>query len=209
MGAFSGSISYKIFYIDGELPSGWKDKYLDRIKHFAFQSLVPEDDREEAIGWVPVERPLENEFPLARVVYNDFIALGLRRDAYSISPDRLKAEIAATTREFLASHESEKLTKAQKEQIRKDVKLALKRESLPTMKVIDIAWQLSEMQVRFWSQSPKMIEMFQGLFEETFELKLLPSNPYVRAVHVGDPDDTAALADLEPSDFVHAQVGIS
>lgn len=209
MGAFNGSISYKIYHVEGELPSSWKENYLSRIKHFAFEALTPEEDRDEAIGWVPIERPLENEFPLARVIYNDFLALGLRRDAYSISPDRQKAEIAAATREFLSSHESEKLTKAQKDQLKKDTRLRLKRDSLPSMKVIDMSWNLSEMEVRFWSQSPKIGEIFQALFEETFQLKLIPSNPYTRAVQLTDESTVEALANVEPSDFVHASVGVA
>lgn len=208
MGAFSGSMSYKQFYVEGDLPSDWKEKYLERITHFAFEALSPDEERDEAFGWVPVERPLERDFPLARVVFNDFITLGLRRDAFSISPDRLKAEVASRTREFLKSNKSEKLTKSQKEEIGRTTKLHLREQALPTMKVIDMSWNISEMHVRFWNQSPKTCELFQGLFEETFQLKLMPANPYVNALKANlNASEIEKLAEVEPSHFVNASVG--
>ena len=208
MGAFSGSISYKQFYVEGELPSNWKEKYLERISHFAFEPLSPDDERDEAYGWVPVERPLEREFPLARVMFNEYITLGLRRDAFSISPDRLKAEIAAETREFLASHKSEKLNKTQKEEIARNTKLGLRQQALPTMKVIDMSWNIDEKHIRFWNQSPKMCELFQGLFEETFQLKLKPANPYINALKAElNAEEVEALSEVETSHFVNGTVG--
>ncbi len=208
MGAFSGSISYKQFYVEGDLPNDWKEKYLERITHFAFEELTADDERDEAFGWVPVERPLERDFPLARVIFNEYLTLGLRRDAFSISPDRLKAETAAGTREFLADHKSEKLNKTQKEEIARDTKLRLRERALPTMKVIDMSWNLDEKHVRFWNQSPKICELFQGLFEETFQLKLKPANPYINALKSElNEDELEFLTEVEPSHFVHGTVG--
>lgn len=209
MGAFSGSMSYKLFFVEGELPSAWKDHFFERIAMRAFDELSPDDEDEESYGWVPIERPLSREFPYAHVVYNDYLNLGFRKDKYSISTDRFKAQLAAMQREYLAQNELEKLTRLQRDDIKTMVRNDLKRRTLPSMKVTDMSWNLTRGEVRFWSQSNKLCELFQGYFEDTFGMKLLPAGPYITGVQLGlEPEQVAALASSEPTNFVDGHVGV-
>ena len=209
MGAFNGSMSYKLFFVEGDLPSGWKEHFLERITARAFSELSPDDEDEEAYGWVPIERPLDREFPYASVVYNDYLNLGFRKDKFAISTDRFKAQFAAVTREFLSQNEQEKLTRMQRDDLKKMVRNDLKRRTLPTMKVTDVSWNLSRAEVRFWSQSTKLCELFQGYFEDTFGMKLMPAGPYITAIQIGlDPETIATLAMVEPTNFVEGRVGV-
>ena len=208
MGAFSGSMTYKLFFVQGELPSGWKEQFLERVAHRRFRDLKPDDEDEESYGWVPIDRPLDSDFPLAHVLYNDYLNLGFRRDKYSLSTDRLKAELARVTAEFIKQNEIEKLTKMQRDDLKTMVRNDLKRRTLPAMKVTDMSWNISTMQVRFWSQSAKLCELFQGVFEDTFGLKLMPSSPYINGMQCGlDNDALANLALVEPTNFVQGRVG--
>ena len=209
MGAFSGSMSYKLFFVQGELPAQWKEQFLERVTHRAFEPLTPDDEDEESYGWVPLERPLEREFPYASVVYNDYLNLGFRRDKYSISTDLFKAQLSAVTREFLAQNAQEKLTRMQRDDLKKMTRTDLKRRTLPTMKITDMSWNLSRGEVRFWSQSGKLCELFQGYFEDTFGMKIMPSGPYITAVQLGlDADLAAELSAVEPTNFVEGRVGV-
>lgn len=209
MGAFSGSMSYKLFFVQGEVPPAWKEPFLERITHRAFEELDPDGEDEEAYGWVPIERPLEREFPANQVVFQDYLNLGFRRDKYAIPTDLFKAQLAAVTRTFLAQNQQEKLTRMQKDDLKKMVRNDLKRRTLPTMKVTDMSWNIDRGELRFWSQSNKLCELFQGYFEDTFGLKLLPAGPYISAVQLGlEPEAVAALADVEPTNFVEGRVGL-
>lgn len=209
MGAFSGSISYTLFFVQGDLPPKWKEQFLERIELRAFEELTPDQEDEESLGWVPLERPLERKFPYAHVVYNDYLSLGFRRDRYSISTDRFKAELASITREFLLQNDQEKLTRLQKEDLSNMVRSDLKSKTMPKMKVTDMVWNLARGEVRFWSQSNKMCELLQGYFEDTFGMKLLPAGPYITAVQLGlEPEQVETLTRTEPTNFVEGHVGI-
>ncbi len=209
MGAFTGSMSYKLFFVEGELPAQWKEQFLERIAQRAFEPVSPDEEDEESYGWVPIERPLELEFPYASVVYNDYLNLGFRRDKFSISTDLFKASLGAVTREFLKQNAQENLTRMQRDDLKKMVRTDLKRRTLPAMKITDMSWHLGRGEVRFWSQSPKMCELFQGYFEDTFGMKIVPSGPYVTGVQLQlDPELTAALAAAEPTNFVEGRVGV-
>ena len=209
MGAFAGSISYKLFFVEGELPSSWKEAFLERIKHRRYQELSPEEEDEEKYGWVVAERPLETEFFLNNVVYNDYLNLGFRRDRYAIPTERFKAELAKVSREFMRQNELNRLTKFQKEDLSKMVRNDMKRKSIPQMKVTDMSWNLERGELRFWSQSAKLCELFQGYFEDTFGVKILPAGPYISAVRQDlDPALIEKLAAVEPTNFVEGRVGI-
>ena len=70
------------------------------------------------------------------------------------------------------------------------VKRRLKEQQLPRMRIIDMSWDIRAGRVRFWSQSNKMCELFQGFFQDTFGPKLLPGNPYINAVELElEPDE--------------------
>lgn len=209
MGAFSGSMSYKLFFVEGDLPSGWKDHFLERIAMRKFEEISPDEEEEESYGWVPIQRPLSDEFIYAQVVYNDYLNLGFRKDKYAISTDLFKARLALVQHEYLAQNDLEKLTRLQKDDIKTMVRNDLKRRTLPGMKVTDMSWHLGRGEVRFWSQSNKLCELFQGYFEDTFGMKLLPASPYITGVQLGlDAELVTALASTEPTNFVDGHVGV-
>lgn len=203
MGAFSGSMSYKLFFVQGDLPAEWKDAFFERIAFRAFTDLSPDDEDEQAYGWVQIERPLSKEFPVHGVLFNDYLNLGFRRDAYSIPAELFKAQLAEVQREFMVQNSVERLTRMQREDLKVLVRNDLKRRTLPSLKVTDMSWNLTRGEVRFWSQSTKLCELFQGYFEDTFGLKLMPASPYVTGMHLDlDADLLAELATVEPTNFI-------
>lgn len=205
MGALQGTLSYKLFYVDGELDDDFKQKLVENITHRAFEELDAEDEDTERYGWVPIENPLRVEFELFNVLFDNFINLGLRHDKWSVPSSLLKAHVAQAERTFMTDHNKERLSKFEKEDIKKLVFKELRERSLPRMGVIDMSWDLQSGRVRFWNQSAKTCELFQGLFEDTFGLKLLAANPYINAVQLELGDDfVGELAMVDPADFVGA-----
>ena len=203
MGAINGTLSYKIFHVHGEIQDDWKEKYLERIRKNSFTPLNPEDEDEVSEGWVPIDRPLQVEFDLYSVLFDHYINLGFRQDKYSIPSALLKAHVAEAEREFMQQNDKDKLSKFERDDIKAIVKHELKEKQLPRMRVFDVSWDLQKERVRFWSQSNKMCETFQGFFEDTFGLKILPANPYINAVEGGlTPKEVERLGILEASNFI-------
>jgi recombination associated protein RdgC len=207
MGALQGTLTYKLFYVQGELSETWQEEIVEKIKQRAFEPLDPDADEEERYGWVPIETPLKVEFELHKVVFDHFLNLGLRQDKYAIPSALLKAHIEEAERVYMQENSKERLSKFEREDIRDLVRKQLKRLMLPRMGVIDMSWDVQSKRVRFWSQSNKSCELFQGLFEDTFGLKILPANPYIDALQLElAPELVARLGEVDPANFLGAHI---
>lgn len=203
MGVFSGSLSYKTFYVHGELPDDWKTRYVERIRHHSFDPLDPSDEDGVSEGWVPLDRPLETEFDLYSILYDHYLTLGFRRDKYTIPKALLDAHIAEAEREYRVKNDKDKLSKYERDDIATIVERELREKQLPKMRVIDMCWDIRNDRVRFWSQANARCETFQQLFEKTFEVDLVRANPYTNAVELGvEGDRLETLKELEPTNFI-------
>lgn len=202
MGALQGTLTYKLFYLEEEVPDDFLQGVLERIRHRAFEPLDPDEEEEERYGWVPIENPLRVEFEHFNVVFDHFINLGLRHDKYALPSALVKAHVAQSERDYMVQHDKERLSKFEKEDIKLMVRKQLKARSLPRMKVIDMSWDFHSGRVRFFNQSAKTCELFQGLFEDTFGLKLYPANPYINARDLDlSPEQLERLSLVDPSVF--------
>lgn len=202
MGALNGSLSYTRFYVEGSLPSNFRKVFLDAVRLYAFEPLKPEDDDEERHGWCNIEHPLDLEFDEHKIFFNEYMNLALRIDKWRIPGPILKAYCTEAERDYLAKNNKEKLRKSEKEDIKALVTADMKRRLFPTLKTIDMSWNVHTGMVRFWNQSAKTCELFQDLFEQTFNLRLVPDSPYISALQGEmNGDQMSLLPQLEPTTF--------
>lgn len=207
MGALKGTITYTKLYVRGELPDGFRDSFVERIRLRAFQPLTVEDDAEQRAGWCSIEDPLDTELDHNKLYFNSYLNLGLRTDRWVIPGPLLKAHLAEAEREHLAKRGRDRLSKREKEEIRVTVSRRLRRQVLPVMGVVDLSWNLITGVVRFWSQSPKALESMMELFEDTFGLPLLPESPAASAISLGlTAAQQQALEALTPTVFHAATI---
>lgn len=198
MGAFEGSLSFKTYYVQGEPPNHFQEDYLQRLQHRFFQPLSPVGDDERSMGWVLVQDPMAEKMVRDKVFYNQFIVAGLRIDKWSIPTAWLKAKMNQRVAERYPDPER-KLSKRQKNEIKLEVMLDIKQHILPTMKVIDMCWNITERKLRFWSTSKKLCEEFVEFFEDTFELTLVPDSPFMMAKDLGIGEKLLdKMLDIEP-----------
>lgn len=202
MGALQGTLTYKVFYVHDEVPEDFHTEILERVKERAFEELTPESEDDEHYGWVPIEHPLRVEFERFNIVFDHFVNLGLRQDKYAIPSNLLKAHVSQAERAYKTEHDKDRLSKFERQDIKDVVRGELKNQSLPRMKVVDMSWDLRSGRIRFWNQSAKTCELFQGLFEDTFGLKILPANPYINAMQLELANEhVEMLAAVEPLNF--------
>lgn len=202
MGALKGNLSYAKLYLRGALPEAFRDTFVERIRIRAFQPLTVEEEAEQRTGWCSIENPLDCELDHSKVFFNSYLNLGLRTDRWVIPGPLLKAHLAEAEREHLQKRGREKLTRREKEEIRVTVSRRLRAQVLPVMSVIDLSWNLENGVVRFWSQSPRALEALTELFEDTFQLGLVPESPATAALSLGMSDaHQRALEALTPTVF--------
>ena len=202
MGALKGSISFSKFYVRGELVEAFRDVFVERIRLRAFRPLTVQEDDEQRVGWCSIENPLDCELDHGKIYFNSYLNLGLRIDRWQIPSPLFKAHFGEAEREHLQKRGREKLTRREKEELTAVVSKRLRKQLIPTMKVIDLAWNLDTGVVRFWNQSPRVHETLEELFEDTFQLDLVPESPYTAAARIGLEEAHArAFETLEPATF--------
>jgi len=202
VGALKGSISYSLFFVDGEPPKGFSDSFMERIQEFRFQELTAENEEDFTWGWTAVGDMLDVDFTKSKVYRNEYLCLGMRVDKWSLPGALLKARIQQRGEAHMREFEKTKLLRSEKEQIRETVTREMKGQTLPSASLVDMVWNLEQGRVRFWTQSSTRVELFTELFESTFELRLVPTGPYVASLHVGLSDtEIGKIPDIEQSRF--------
>lgn len=205
MGAFSGSMSYVLYFLDEPLAADWKSKYMTAIHHYRLKPLNIESEVERAVGWSHPQYPLETELDLSEVLYTDYLVLGMRIDTWQVPSAMVKLHTDAEVRHIMQTQNKERLNRYEVAEIKERIRLDMKRKTLPMTKCVEMVWHLEQGWVKFFSQSQKLLGEFVDLFEETFQLRLKPHGPFVSATR-GRFDHLAlteeSLLGLEPESFV-------
>lgn len=214
MGALEGSLTFKTFYVEGEPPNDFQEIYLRKLQDKFFEPLSPVGDDERTTGWVPAQDPIATEFRREQLFFNQYIVFAMRIDKWALPSAWVKAMTRQAISERLPELEAEeakrqsdegklrpkaKLSKREKDKIKLEVMTEIKHKVLPSMKVIDVVWNISEGTVRFWSTSAAICDEFAELFESTFGLTLNADSPFLMARHLGfDEKQLDAMVDAEP-----------
>lgn len=206
MGAQRGTLTFTRLFVRGKPPRDLRQRYLQAIRHRAFQPLTVEGEAEEATGWCVIDRVFDLEFDLDKIFHDRYLLLGLRVDRWRLPSALLKAHLAEEERKFLEKHSQKKLTRAQKQELKHRVTVRLRRKVVPSSKSVDLCWDLDSGVVLFFSHSQRLLTDFAELFEKTFELAVDEDTPYLAATRASLPfDPVRALRHVEPLSFSSAR----
>ncbi len=205
MGALKGNISYTRFFAQGDTPEDFQERWMKRIQLRAFKPLTLEDDALDRIGWCSIEHPFDLELEYEKVFFNNYVNLGLRIDRWVIPGPLFKAQFAEAEKVYLQKRGREKLSRAEKEELKMAVSKKLRKQLVPAMQVVDVSWNMESGIVRVFSGSQKTLGAFEEIFEKSFELKVVPESPYTTAERRGlSPRESQVMDRLEPSPFTLA-----
>jgi recombination associated protein RdgC len=208
MPALKGSLTYARYYIDGEVPDDFRDKFVKAIRLRAMKPLEPDEDVAERSGWCRMGEPFEVDLGYEDVFYNNYLNLGFRADKWVIPGPMLRAKLRDAEASYLQKKGRERLTRKERTELKELVAKKLRRQVVPAMRVVDMSWSLEEGVVRFFSQSPKQGALLAELFTKTFALKLVPETPYTLAVRLGISKAQDKLWEqIEPTSLALAEEG--
>lgn len=196
MGILFNTISICQFRVVGDRPS--KDLYewvSERLAKNSFRSI---DNTTEVAssGWVHLDDSSENSFAYPRAFWRDpYLAFTLRRDQRKVPSALFRAHLKNAESEFLAAHpDMRRVPKQKKEELGEAMRAALYAKSLPVPSAYDAVWDTRSGLVTFTSLSPKVMELFENHFKNTFNgLRLLMLHPFSRAEQVLRDDLKPAL----------------
>lgn len=185
MPALRGSLTYARFFVDGDVPDDFREKYMRAIRLRAMKPLEPEDDDLDRSGWCKLAEPFEIELRYDDVFYNEYVALGFRTDRWQIPGPMLKARVREAEATYLEKKGREKLGRKERAELKETVARKLRKQTAPATRVVDLTWSMNDGIVRFFSHSDKAAGNMTELFHKTFGLRLVAESAYTLAERLG------------------------
>lgn len=185
MPALRGSLTYARFFVDGDVPDDFREKFMRAIRLRAMKPLEAEDEDLERCGWCKVGEPFELELHYEDVFYNEYVNLGVRTDKWQLPQAILKQRVREAEAAYLEKKGRERLGRAEKAELKELVARKLRKQSAPATRMVDVSWSMNEGVVRFFSHAEKAAGTMIELFFKTFGLKLVPEAPYTLAARLG------------------------
>jgi DNA recombination-dependent growth factor C len=202
MGFASRSVSVIRYRVKGEMEGSFWDAVDTGIKRGAYRELDTPGEL-VGIGWTSIDDFADNSFSGAAYVRGNFVALALRVDIARVPPRILEIELRKETRKILQETGRQRLSSAQRRELKDAVKDKLKRQVFPSIQVFDLVWDTTKHVVYFASLSVKARERLEDLFKKSFGLSLIPLIPYIRAEELlASPEQKQSLENIRPSSMV-------
>jgi len=203
MPALTGSLSYTRFFVQGEVPDDFRQRYMRAIRLRAIQPLTADDDVLERSGWTALSDPQGPELDYADVFFNTYLNLGFRTDRWVLPASLVRTKLREAETLYRAKKGRERLSRQEKTELKQLVIRKLRKLTIPAMRTVDLSWSLEEGIVRFFSHSPRAVMNMTELFKKTFHLELLAESPYTLAARLGlDESQEKSWEDLSPTLFL-------
>lgn len=202
MGALKGGMTVKRFRVVDGPPENVRSAAIKALRARPFRPLAAEEDEERASGWVVNGRLLDTDFSAEKVLLGDYLALTFRIDTWKVPSATLEAHVQARELELLAESGGDALPRQARSELKEQVRRSLRRQSLPSMKGVDLVWHLVTGRVWVWTHSARVLEEIEGLFEDTFQRRLHYEDPFSAALHLGWQEEAGApLMSALPAQF--------
>ena len=140
--------------------------------------------------------PAENSFAHPRAFWRDhYLAVTLRQDQRRVPSALFRAHLKNAESEFLAEHPGlRRVPKQKREELRRGREGSPLCQDPSVPSTYDAVWDTRSNLVTFTSLSPKVMELFENHFKNTFEgLRLVMLHPFSRAERVLGDDLKPAL----------------
>lgn len=202
MGILANTVSFCQYQVFGDLPSGDPAEWAGPL--LAKNAFLPIDNsaEETSAGWVALDDPQSRDFSERRDFFRPpQLCFTLRRDQRRVPAALLRRELQRAEEEFLAAHPGlQRAPKQKREELREAVKGRLLARTLPVPSLFDVVWDCESGILTFTGMSPKIAEIFEGLFRQTFDgLRLVARHPFARARQVIPETLQPALDQLNPA----------
>ncbi|MGQ9922137.1 MAG: recombination-associated protein RdgC [Desulfobacca sp.] len=193
MGIYAKSLSFTRYFVRGETPTDFYSWVDERLQAFLFREIDDTTD-EKAWGWVELDNLLQTSFGSGEAHKGEYLAFSLRLDTRKVPAAVFRKHYLLAERALLQEQKFRRLSRNQKVELKKTVLQDLLRRQLPQPGLYDVVWHPGRQRLWLFATSPKVREIFETLFRETFEMDLYLLFPYTLAQ---DNLDAAALDKLE------------
>ena len=205
MGAFQGGLTYRQYQIKEKLPTTWQAKVQKGLVSNVAKPLDPEGELDRVIGWCSAHFILDTDMSLDLCLQDPYLVVAMRVETIKIPSGLLKVQCEAEERKVKRELKKEVLSRYERAEIREQVEVRLRKRVLPTLKSFEVLWNTETGVVRFFTTNKSLNEELMDLFEDSFNLTLIPDYAYTVAQsdELGlDQGALEALESVEPTPFV-------
>jgi recombination associated protein RdgC len=196
--ALRGSLTYARFFVEGEVPDDFRERFMKAVRLRVMKPLEPDEEELERSGWVKIGEPFVVDVAYEDVFFNEYINLGFRTDRWAIPGPTLRKRVKEAEAAYLEKKGRERLSKKEKSELKLMVMKKLRRQMEPATRSVDLSWSINEGIVRFFTHAQKPAGTMMELFKKTFGLTLIPESPYTAAARIGlDKEQEKAWNELE------------
>ena len=198
MPALKGSLTYARFFVEGELPDDFRERFMKAVRLRAMRPLEPDGEELERSGWAKIGEPFVVDLSYDDVFFNEYVVLGFRTDRWAIPGPMLRKRMKEAEAAYLEKKGRERLSKKEKAELKDLVSKKIRRQIDPSTRAVDLAWSINEGMVRFFSHAEKPAAAMMELFKKSFGLTLIPESPYTAAARLGlDKEQEKVWNELE------------
>ena len=145
----------------------------DAIAHAVTRHAFRDGDQEvgdarQAWGWIAMHDPLQIEFTPADLFFHQYLVLGFRFDKRLVPPKLLMLERRRLERDRAAARGAERVSAAERREIKDEIAARLVAQALPTPRLFDVVWNLESGRVYFSGKLRAAREAFGDCFRRTF-----------------------------------------
>lgn len=182
------------------------DPVMDTIRNGLKNNMIREIDNEPAeksIGWSESARPFSPDFETADFVFGTHFVFSLRIDKKSVPAKIVAKHVDVAMARRMAETEQKQLSKNEKRQIKEEVLQRLYTRVPATPNIYDLAWDMENQVLWFFSNLKEANEELETLFSKSFRISLIRMFPYTEADLASDISDTQrdALKQCGPAIF--------
>lgn len=173
MGILGGSLGYVRFYVEGGVPRNFEEIFEQAIEARRFAPMHAHMEEMETSGWVPLEKPYVDDEPITQehFLFHDKIVIAYREDSVALPKPLLRAKIEQRLAKYRDENGRNPPSET-KRAIEQAVAAELKQKVLPKSKIVDVMWDISRSEVRFFARGKGITERLQDFFERTFDVRL-------------------------------------
>jgi DNA recombination-dependent growth factor C len=182
------------------------DPVMDTIRNGLKNNMIREIDNEPAeksIGWTESSRPFSPDFETADFVFGTHFVFSLRIDKKSVPAKIVAKHVNVASARRLAETEQKQLSKNEKRQIKEEVLQRLYTRVPSTPNIYDLAWDMENQVLWFFSNLKEANEELETLFSKSFRISIIRMFPYTEADLASDISDNQrdALKQCGPAIF--------
>ena len=168
----SGSISFRMFYVPGELPADIHEKFAADVLGSVDYLLD-----EELHGWVGPRHLLDRDINEGSAWPSGFLRLTLTQAQRKIPASLLRAECRMEELARMQAEHRDYVNRATRSEIKKQVTERLLPQMPPQLKGIDFCYDPKEKILYASALSEKQLDAFLISFGKTTGVKLIPVEP--------------------------------